>query len=140
VKSSDNWDNRLATLTLTKNGEARHVPLNSIALEALRSLPARLDVRLFPFGPDAATMAFVRAVRCAGIEDFRLHDLRHTFASYQAMAGTQGRGLQSLLGHKDGRMTARHSHLNDAYLRTAVDGVQLGRRTADKSDSSESAG
>ncbi|WP_425164071.1 hypothetical protein [Candidatus Binatus sp.] len=33
------------------------------------------------------------------MEDFRLHDCRHTFASYQAMAGIQARGLQTLLGH-----------------------------------------
>jgi hypothetical protein len=42
------------------------------------------------------------------------------------MAGVQARGLQTLLGHKDGRMTARYSHLSDAYLRAAVNKVNLG--------------
>jgi hypothetical protein len=46
------------------------------------------------------------------------------------MAGVQGRGLQALLGHKDGRMTARYSHLSDSYLRRAVDGLNLGVRSA----------
>ncbi|MBV8056675.1 MAG: tyrosine-type recombinase/integrase, partial [Deltaproteobacteria bacterium] len=59
-------------------------------------------------------------------EDCRLHDLRHTFASYQAMNGIQGRGLQALLGHKDNRMTMRYSHLSDAYLKAAVNAVNLG--------------
>jgi integrase len=71
-------------------------------------------------------MLFRRAVKRAGIEDFRLRDLRHTFASYQAMSGVAARGLQSLLGHKDPRMTMRYSHLSEAYLRAAVNRVQFG--------------
>jgi integrase len=71
-------------------------------------------------------------VDIALIEDFRLHDCRHTFASYQAMAGIQARGLQTLLGHRDGRMTTRYSHLSDAYLKAAVDGVVLRRSNPDR--------
>lgn len=118
--------NRLVRLTDTKNGEARIVPLNDVAFDALVSLPRRINNRLFPFGPNQVSVAFQRAVRRAGIENFHLHDLRHTFASYQAMAGVQGRGLQALLGHKDARMTDRYSHLSDTYLRAAVNAVQLG--------------
>jgi len=118
--------NRLVRFTGTKNGEARIVPLNDVAFDPLASLPRRLDNRLFPLKPNQVSVAFQRAVRRAGIKDFRLHDTRHTFASYQAMNGVQGRGLQSLLGHKDGRMTTRYSHLSDRYLRAAVNAVQLG--------------
>lgn len=121
------WANHIATLDDTKNGDARQIYLNDAALEALRSLPARLDSeRLFPLRPNQTTMLFRRAVKRAGIEDFRLHDLRHTFASYQAMSGVAVRGLQSLLGHKDPRMTMRYSHLSEAYLRAAVNRVQFG--------------
>ncbi len=121
------WANRIATLEHTKNGDKRHIPLNEAAIRALRSLPARLDTeRLFPFRKDQVTVAFKRACQRAGITDFRLHDLRHTFCSYQAMNGVQGRGLQALMGHKDTRMTARYSHLSDAYLREAVNQVVLG--------------
>ncbi|MGO9060643.1 MAG: tyrosine-type recombinase/integrase, partial [Candidatus Binataceae bacterium] len=93
---------------------------------ALESLPRRLDGKLFPFGPNQVSVAFMRAVRRAGIENFRLHDLRHTFASYQAMAGTTGKALQELVGHQDGRMTARYTHLSGEFLRAAVNAVQLG--------------
>ena len=48
------------------------------------------------------------------------------------MDGTQSLGLQALLGHKDSRMTARYSHLSDAYLKAAVDGVVLGRSNPDR--------
>lgn len=131
TRKSIDWQNRTAALTETKNGEARLVYLNDAAFEALKALPPRIDGRLFPLHSNQVSVAFMRAVRRAGIEDFRLHDCRHTFASYQAMAGIQARGLQTLLGHKDGRMTARYSHLSDAYLKAAVDGVVLGRSITD---------
>jgi integrase len=126
TRKSIDWQNRVALIGETKNGEARRVYLNETAFSALAGLPVRLDGRLFPFGPNQVSMAFGRIVKRAGIEDFRLHDLRHSFASYQAMAGIQQRGLQALLGHKDPRMTARYTHLSDAYLRGAVDAVNLG--------------
>jgi integrase len=128
TRNTIDWENRMATVGDTKNGEAKHVYLNDAAIEALRSLPTRLDGRLFPLTPNQVTMLLGRAVKRAGLENFRLHDCRHTFASYQAMAGVQGRGLQVLLGHKDARMTMRYSHLSDQYLRAAVNGVVLGGR------------
>ncbi len=132
TRKSIDWQNRTVLLTETKNGEPRQVYLNDAALEALKALPPRIDGRLFPLHANQVSVAFMRAVRRAGIEDFRLHDCRHTFASYQAMAGIQARGLQTLLGHKDGRMTARYSHLSDAYLKAAVNGVVLGRSNPDQ--------
>jgi integrase len=85
-----------------------------------------MHIELFPFKPNQVSQAVMRAVRRAGIFDFTLHDCRHTFASYQAMSGTVGKGLQDLLGHKDGRMTERYTHIADRYLMEAVDRVQLG--------------
>lgn len=121
------WTARVATLTDTKSGKPRLVPLNEAAIAALKAVPPRLDTdRFFPFAPLDLTRAFGRAVDSAGITDFHLHDCRHTFASWQSMAGVTPRGLQELLGHADGRMTMRYSHLSDAYLRAAVDRVQLG--------------
>ncbi|MBY0277166.1 site-specific integrase [Candidatus Binatia bacterium] len=121
------WNRRTTTIEGTKNGESRVIRLNAIALEALRALPPRLDTpKLFPFKPNQISQAVMRAVRRAGIKDFRLHDTRHTFASYQAMSGTVGKGLQDLLGHKDGRMSSKYAHIADQYLMEAVDRVQLG--------------
>ena len=130
TRTSIDWKRRTAKLTATKNGEDRVVDLNDIAFEALNGLPVRIDGRLFPFADDAAvSRAFRRAIERAGIKDFKLHDLRHTFASHQVMvAGTTGRGLQALLGHKDARMTQRYSHLSQQYLRDAVNRVQLGAK------------
>jgi len=128
-RKSIDWTNKIATLGQTKNGDARKVHLNDTAIEALRELPARFDGRLFPIkDAHAVSRSFGRAVKRAGIEDFHLHDLRHTFASHQAMSGTVGRGLQELLGHRDGRMTARYTHLSDTYLKAAVNGLNLGAK------------
>jgi integrase len=125
-RKSVDWANRMVTLADTKNGETRYVYLNCAAHEALKTLPSRIDGKIFPLGPNQVSMLFIRAAKRAKLEDCRLHDLRHTFASHQAMAGVAGRGLQALLGHKDARMTMRYSHLSDSYLRAAVDGVVLG--------------
>jgi integrase len=116
---------------LPKNESSREVHLNENQIEALRVLPVRTDDRLFPF-QDAYALArpFRHVVKRAGIENFRLHDLRKTFAGRQAMAGTVGRGLQELLGRKDGRMTARYIHLSGTYLKAAVEGVNLGANLA----------
>ena len=70
---SIDWQNQQATIAQTKNGEAGHVPLNATALAALKSLPVRLDGRLFPFKDDAAvSRAFKRACERAGIEHCHL--------------------------------------------------------------------
>ena len=51
------------------------------------------------------------------------HSLRHTFASWLAIAGTPLRTIQELLGHRDLRMTIRYAHLSPAHLREAVEAI-----------------
>ena len=66
----------------------------------------------------------VGPVKRVGIEDFRLHDLRHHFTSYLTMQGKgQRAAVQELLGHKTPAMTARYSHLSQGYLRSAVESL-----------------
>jgi len=67
----------------------------------------------------------VCATHRVGLDNFHLHDLRHSFGAHAAN-GTRQRGVQALLRHKDTRMTARYSHLTDKYLRVALDSVNLG--------------
>ena len=51
--------------------------------------------------------------RLAGIEDVRLHDLRHTFASQAAMQGIPLPVVARLLGHAQVQMTLRYAHVSD---------------------------
>lgn len=58
-----------------------------------------------------------------GLEDVRLHDLRHTFASVLAGRGASLPIIGALLGHSQSQTTARYAHLADGPLRLAADGA-----------------
>src|SRR5207302_2733685 len=64
---------------------------------------------------------FDKALRVAGIADFRFHDLRHTWASQAAMRGVDVQTIANVLGHKTLRMTQRYSHLSSAHLKASVE-------------------
>jgi integrase len=63
---------------------------------------------------------FVAALKRAGITDFRIHDLRHTFASHYMMRGGSLGALQKILGHKDIEMTMRYAHLSSEFARQEI--------------------
>jgi integrase len=121
-RQSIDWQNRRIIIEYTKNGERRMIPMNDTLYETLKRLPARLDSDfLFPgVKPNIVTLAFRRAVKRAGIPDFHLHDLRHSFASHLTMSGANLRTVQTLLGHRDMRMTMRYTHLSPEHPQGAV--------------------
>jgi integrase len=58
-----------------------------------------------------------KALVAAGIEDFRFHDLRHTFASHFAMKGGNLYALAKILGHKNPKITIdRYAHLSPQFV------------------------
>ena len=113
---------RRILIETTKNNERRVVPISDTLCGVLKSLPVHLGTDLvFPEVTGLQlTVAFRRACKRAGIKDFRFHDLRHSFASYLTMVGVNLRTVQTLLGHKDLRMTMRYSHLSPEHLREAI--------------------
>jgi integrase len=116
---------RTITLSQTKNNERRVIPINATVAAMLKAWPRVVGAdRLFPGvnGP-MVTRAFERACRKADVANLRLHDLRHTFASYLAMGGVNLRAIQQLLGHRDLRMTARYAHLSADHLQQAVNSL-----------------
>jgi len=104
----------------TKNGSARHVPLNAECIAALKVARAypQPDGRVFPQQP--YRMWFDIALAKAGITDFHWHCLRHTFASRLVMAGVDIRTVAELMGHRDLKMTMRYSHLAPEHKAAAV--------------------
>ena len=66
------------------------------------------------------TNTFNTGVKRAGVEDFKFHDLRHTFASQLLMKGGSLKDVQELLGHKTMTMTLRYAHLSQEHKRKAV--------------------
>jgi integrase len=114
-------------LPKTKNNTSRIIWLNNRALTILDSLPknsARPLDRVFPASeqitPENVSIAFLRAARAAGVDSVRLHDCRHTFASWLRMSGCELDTVGELLGHKDPRMTKRYSQLSPVYLQDAT--------------------
>ena len=61
--------------------------------------------------------------RDAGIEDVRLHDLRHNYASWAVMTGVPVPVVSRLLGHRSTRMTLRYVHLDDRDIRAAAERI-----------------
>jgi integrase len=64
--------------------------------------------------------AFKELLKAAAIENFRFHDLRHSFCSYLRQQGVDLHTIAVLAGHRDVRMTKRYSHLHVESLRQAV--------------------
>ena len=133
--SDVDMDNRVLTIKRTKNNESRTVPINETIYKMLGSLRDGSNGQPVFANKDGNPYrdikhGFARAVQRAGIEDFRFHDLRHTFASRLVMAGVDIRTVQQLIGHKDIRMTMRYSHLSDAHLKEAVKKLENGTNLA----------
>ena len=64
--------------------------------------------------------AFNKALEDAGIQDFRFHDLRHTFESHFVMRGGSIKSLQEILGHKDIKTTMRYAHLSQEHKKKEI--------------------
>lgn len=103
-----------------KAGKPIHVSLNSTAVALLVRQLGKHPERVFTFGGKpvawANTRAWRQALIRAGIEDFRWHDLRHTWASWLVQQGTPTNVLQEMGGWESEGMVRRYAHLAPAHL------------------------
>lgn len=114
-----------AWLNQTKNGTPRGVPLNRDAIEVLRELRGHHPRFCFtykgnPIGWEVSNDAWHNALRKADIQDFRFHDLRHTWASWHRQAGTSCDELKDLGGWKSREMVDRYAKFATDNLTTAA--------------------
>lgn len=114
-------------LDKTKTDEARQLPINDDLAELLRDIRKRNQLRSEYVFCDSKgrpfkqiNRSFQASLKKAGIEDFRFHDLRHTFASHFVMRGGPLKDLQEILGHKSLTMTMRYAHLSQEHKKKAV--------------------
>jgi len=98
-------------LPLTKNGSSREIPLSLNAHRILDDLPRSLDGRVFPLSATALRGLWSRAIRRAGLDDLRFHDLRHEATSRFFEKGLNVMEVATITGHKDLRMLQRYTHL-----------------------------
>lgn len=109
-----------------KTGQTRHVPLNAVALTALRTWGARAEGYVFPSPDNSARpltdvkTAWLEVLKRASIVGFRFHDLRHTFASKLVQAGVDLAVVRELLGHSTILMTEKYAHLRPGQSAEAV--------------------
>jgi len=131
-----------AHLRHTKSGESRMVPLSTEVVDMLSKTPlserqgyifrhkSHDPIRAIKVPHDGTAQLkrqgwlmeeFRKAVRIAGISDFRGHDLRHSWASHAAMRGVDVQTIAAVLGHKTLRMTQRYTHFSAAHLKASVE-------------------
>ena len=108
----------------SKAGKSIAVPLNDDALAVLRRQIGKRLVRVFTYNSKsvdvANTRAWRNALKRAEIDNFRWHDLRHTWASWHVQGGTPLNVLKELGGWVDLKMVLRYAHLsNDNLLQYA---------------------
>ena len=127
LRRSEVHDDMLA-LGDSKTGP-RKVPLNGPARAILDRQPRTGSPFVFPSPRDASRPRcpdltfWYRVRREAGIEDVRLHDLRHTHASHAMMNGVPLPVVSRLLGHSNVQMTLRYAHLADRDIEAAAERV-----------------
>ena len=122
--------NKTILIDNSKNGEQRTIPLNKYALDVVKQ---RLRVKSLKYdyvfinryswkiNPNSLRDAFRKILRKVEITDFRLHDLRHSFATRLTQSDVDLYKISKLLGHKDIKMTQRYAHHCPDSLREGVE-------------------
>ncbi len=120
---------KVLTVVKSKNSSKRTLPLNETLFEELckvrQSKVMDFSGRVFPVSYNSLRHAFDKAVDEAGIEDFRFHDLRHSFATRLVQNGVDLYKVKELLGHKTISMTMRYAHHYPESLRSSVNVLDL---------------
>ena len=128
------WQRRIWRIPISKSGKARYVPLSDTAMVLLRQRQLQTADNgcdwIFP-NPSSdkpyrcITNAWVTARRRAGLDDLRIHDLRHSFASFLINNGRSLYEVQRILGHSSARMTERYAHLAHDTLLAATNAASM---------------
>jgi integrase len=120
-----------------KGGKARHIPMNERAVETVRAaillaqnLNHNFEQTEYVFANPRTGLPFEQiycswnsARKKAGLEDLRMHDLRHSFASAMVNSGMTLYDVKEILGHANIKTTQRYAHLSNHRLRTAAESV-----------------
>lgn len=120
-------DRRAWFIPTTKTGKPRHVPLSQAAVDIIEKLPMFTDCPWLLPNPNTLKpyvtlkRAWDTARVAAGLPGLRIHDLRHSAASFMINAGVDLFAVGRVLGHTDHKSTMRYSHLANDTLMKAVE-------------------
>ena len=138
---------RRAILHETKNDERRTLAIVPQVVDELKKLRKvrRIDDDLIFANLNngkrtysTVESAWQIAIEKAKLDDFRFHDLRHTFASHLVMSGVDMMTGKALLGHATLTMTMRYSHLAPDHRMRAIKTLDFAYQTDTKTDTVES--
>jgi integrase len=111
----------------SKSKKAIPVPLNENAMKILKNRFGKHEKYVFTYSnspiKQCNTKAWRKALRRAGITNFKWHDLRHTWASWHVQNGTSLQELQQLGGWANFEMVLRYAHLSSHHLREAANRI-----------------
>jgi len=119
-------NNRCLRLEDSKTG-AKTVHLSELATEILKTIPRKEKTPFVIFGRHKGkrligiSRPWHRIRKKAGLDDVRIHDLRHTFASIGVSAGLSLPLIGKMLGHTQTQTTARYAHLYADPLRQGIE-------------------
>ena len=121
------FENSKMHLPDTKTG-AKTFHLSSTIKQLLLSLPNTKEGFVFKSIVPGKHITVVRHVwkkicTITGIENVRVHDFRHTYASFALNKGYSLPIISKMLGHKDLKTTQRYAHLYDNPVNQAVDKI-----------------
>ena len=124
------FENRLWLVPLSKSGRRRYIPLGDFVIDLLNRRRASAPPSDYLFANPATGRPYGNLYRAwdevrrqAGLADLRMHDLRHSFASFAINSGRSLYEVQRILGHANASMTQRYAHLEHMTLISAVDAV-----------------
>ena len=110
-----------------KNSTESFIPINKTARGILERCRARGGKKLVRFKTrQTISKNFKKAVRAAGFETPRFHDLRHTFGSHLAMLGENEKTIQDLMRHKSMASTMVYTHVSPEHLTEASNRINYG--------------
>jgi integrase len=125
------WSNQHAWIhpDQAKGKKAIPVPLNTNAIAILQKWQGKHPQFVFTYKDvpirQCNTKAWRKALIRAGIENFRWHDLRHTWASWHVQNGTSLHELQQLGGWRSHEMVLRYAHLGGRELKQAAERIHV---------------
>ena len=104
----------------SKSGKPREIPIIKQLSDILMKLPRDTE-NVFTVPKITLVRYFQKALDKANLQDFRFHDLRHTFASHFIMKTRDLPALQKILGHYSPVMTQRYAHLTNGHVRAEME-------------------
>jgi integrase len=124
-----NFEQKVWRIPMSKSGKARYVPISDGVEQLLSNVPV-FDGCDLVF-PNPKTLkpyvsfyyAWDTARKSVGLGDVRVHDLRHSFASFLVNAGRSLYEVQKILGHTQIKTTQRYAHLSQESLLSAANAV-----------------